>query len=48
MFINSKEKKTLLGLAKRVGQMGEGSSADDIKAVEAELASVFDRAIADE
>ena len=48
MFVNSKEKKSLLELAKRVGQMGASSDADDIKAVEAELANVFDKAIAAE
>ena len=48
LFINSKEKKALIELAKRVGQMGENSSADDIKAVEAELASLFNKAIAAE
>jgi hypothetical protein len=48
LFVNSKEKKALLDLAKRVGQMGDGSSADDIKAVEVELASAFDKATAPE
>jgi hypothetical protein len=48
MFINGKEKKVLVALAKRVGQMGDGSSADDIKAVEVEFATVFDKAIAPE
>jgi hypothetical protein len=48
LFINSKEKKALIELAKRVGQMGESSSADDIKAVEAELAGLFNKAIAAE
>ena len=48
LFINSKEKKALLELAKRVGQMGENSSADDIKAVDAELAGLFNKAIAAE
>jgi hypothetical protein len=48
LFVNSKEKKSLLDLAKRVGQMGESSSADDIKAVEVELANSFDKAIAAE
>ena len=43
MFVNSKEKKALLDLAKRVGQMGDGASADDIKAVEVELATCSTR-----
>ena len=48
MFVNSKEKKALLELAKRVGQMGEGATAGDIKAVQDELATLFDKAIAPE
>jgi hypothetical protein len=48
LFINSKEKKALLELAKRVGQMGEGANADEIKAVQGELATLFDKTIAPE
>ena len=48
MLINSKEKKALVELAKRVGQMGEGAKADEIKAVADELSTQFDRAIAPE
>jgi hypothetical protein len=48
MLINSKEKKTLVELAKRVGQMGENARADEIKAVAGELSALFDKAIAPE
>ena len=48
MFVNSKEKKALVELAKRVGQKGEGAKADEIKAVAGELSALFDRAIAPE
>jgi hypothetical protein len=48
LWVNSKEKKALLDLAKRVGQMGENSSAEDIKAVDSELAGLFEKAIAAE
>ena len=48
MFINSKEKKALVELAKRVGQLGEGAKVDEIKAVADELSNQFDRAIAPE
>ena len=48
MLINSKEKKALVELAKRVGQMGEAAKADEIKAVAGELSALFDRAIAPE
>ena len=42
LFIDSKEKKDLLALAKRVGQMGAG----DVRAVQDELSALFDKAIA--
>jgi hypothetical protein len=48
MFVNSKEKKEILALAKRVGQLGEGAGAAEIKAVEGELSTLFDRVIAAE
>src|SRR4051794_4946168 len=44
MLINSKEKKDLLALAGRVGQLGSG----DVGGVQRELAAQFDRAIAAE
>jgi hypothetical protein len=44
MFVNSKEKKDLLALAGRVGQMGTG----DVQGVQRDLASLFDKAIAPE
>ncbi|MDR3632442.1 MAG: hypothetical protein P4L84_01320 [Isosphaeraceae bacterium] len=48
MFVNSKEKKDLLALAKRVGQMGDGAKTADVKAAQEELATVFDKAVAPE
>ena len=48
MFINSKEKKELIALAKRIGQMGAGAKTADIRAVQDELASTFDKAVAPE
>jgi hypothetical protein len=48
MFINSKEKKDILALARRVGQMGDGAKTADVRAVQDELSNVFDKAIAAE
>jgi hypothetical protein len=48
MFINSKEKKDLVALAKRIGQMGEGAKPADIKGVQDELANLCDKAVAPE
>ena len=48
MLVSSKEKKTLVELAKRVGQMGESAKADEIKTVAGELSALFDKAIAPE
>lgn len=48
MFINSKEKKDLLALSRKVAQLGGKASADDIKAVGSELETLFAKAIAEE
>jgi hypothetical protein len=44
MFINSAEKKNLLDLAKRIGQLGKGESGDIKKASE-DLKSLFAKSI---
>lgn len=48
MFINSKEKKELLALAQRIGQLGASGKTADIRGAQDDLASVFDRAIGPE
>jgi hypothetical protein len=48
LFINSKEKKALLDLARKVGQLGAGAPEAEIRAVHDELLSVFDKAVAPE
>ncbi len=48
MFINSKEKKDIVALARRVGQMGESAKTADVRAVADELGTMFDKAIAPE
>jgi hypothetical protein len=48
MFINSKEKKDLVALAQRIGQMGAAAKTADVKTVQDELANAFDKAIAPE
>jgi hypothetical protein len=48
LFINGKEKKSLLELARRVGQLGAGAKEAEIRAVHDELLALFDKAIAAE
>jgi len=48
MFIDSKEKKTLLELGQKVARLGSSASADDIRAVHEQLADLFTKAIAEE
>ena len=48
MFVNSKEKKELLALAQRIGRMGAGAGAADVRVVQDELSNTFDKAIARE
>ncbi|MHC5541437.1 hypothetical protein ACYOEI_24725, partial [Singulisphaera rosea] len=48
MFINSKEKKDLLALSRKVAQLGAKASTDDIRAVGGELETLFAKAIAEE
>jgi hypothetical protein len=48
MFINSKEKKELLALAQRVGKLDANARPADIRAVQDELSTLFDKAIAPE
>jgi hypothetical protein len=45
MFINSKEKQSLLALAKRVGQLGNSADAAEIKKAGDELRAQFGKAI---
>jgi hypothetical protein len=48
MFIDSKEKKQLLGHAQKVARLGAGASADDIRGVHDELTELFTKAIAEQ
>ncbi len=48
LFINSKEKKDLLALAQKVGKMEANAKPAEIRAVEDELSTIFDKAIAPE
>jgi hypothetical protein len=45
MFINSKEKKSLFALAKKVGQLGANASPTEIKKAGDELKALFTKAI---
>jgi hypothetical protein len=45
MYINSKEKKALFDLAKKVGQLGNNAAAGEVKKASDELRSVFSKAI---
>ena len=45
MFINSKEKKALLAVARKVGQLGADAAPGDIKKVSDELKTLFGQAI---
>lgn len=48
MFINSKEKKSLLEFAQKVARLGANASADEIRGVHDQLAESFTKAVADE
>jgi hypothetical protein len=48
LFINSKEKKALLELARRVGQLGAGASEAEIRALYEEFQAIFDKSVAPE
>ncbi len=48
LFVNSKEKKDLLALAQKVGQMDANARVADIQAVQNELSTMFDKALAPE
>jgi hypothetical protein len=48
LFINSNEKKDILALAQKVGQLGTSAKTADIKAVQDQLSTLFDKAIAPE
>jgi hypothetical protein len=48
LFIDSKEKKSLLELARRVGQLAAGANEAEIRTVHTELLALFDKAIASE
>jgi hypothetical protein len=48
MFIDSKEKKSLLEFAQKVARLGASASADDVRAVNNQLADAFAKAIAEE
>ena len=48
MFVNSKEKKLLLDLARKVARLGANASTDDIRGVHDELTDLFSKTIADE
>ncbi len=48
MFINSKEKKALLDMAKKIAQMGDKATAAQVTAASKDLKAAFDKAIAPE
>ena len=48
MFIDSKEKKTLLELGQKVARLGASASTDDIRAVHDQLADLFAKAVVEE
>jgi hypothetical protein len=48
LFINSKEKKDILALAQKVGQLDANAKAADVKAMGDQLSTLFDKAIAPE
>jgi hypothetical protein len=48
LFINNKEKKALLELARRVGQLGAGATEAEIRAIQEEILALFDKSIAPE
>ena len=48
LFVDSNEKKKLLDLARKVGRMGDGASADEVKKTAAELRAAFRKCMAAE
>jgi hypothetical protein len=48
MFVNSKEKKALLDLGRKVARLGAHASSDDIRGVHDEFTDLFSKTIADE
>ena len=48
LFINSKEKKEILALAQRVAKLDANAKTADVRAVQDELSTLFDKAIAPE
>ena len=48
MFINSKEKKELLALAKKIAQLGPSATANQIAGVRKELDELFTKSMAPE
>jgi len=48
LFINSKEKKEFLALARRVSQLGGDAKPEEIRAIHDELRTLFEKAIAAE
>jgi hypothetical protein len=48
MFIDSKEKKALLALAKKVAQLGDKATTADVTSAAKELGTAFDKAMAAE
>lgn len=48
MFVNSKEKKDLVALAQRIGKLGAGAKPADVRAVQDELGTLFDKVIGPE
>jgi hypothetical protein len=48
MFIDSKEKKQLLDLGRKVARLGAGASAEDIRGVHDELTELFTKSIAEQ
>jgi hypothetical protein len=48
MFIDSKEKKQLLDLGRKVARLGAGASADEIRGVRDEFTELFAKSIAEQ
>ena len=48
LFVNSKEKKILLDMAKKIAQMGDKATAASVGAASKDLKAAFDKAIAPE
>src|SRR4029077_7786802 len=48
IFIDSKEKKQLLALGRKVARLGAGASAEDIRGVHDELTELFTKSIAEQ